>query len=73
MRIAIVFQDAMEQGCDQVLWLHGRNLQISEVRNYHFRLHPIQVGSMNIFMVLRSDCGKFIKLVTPSLNCGTVG
>ena len=22
----------MEQGCDQVLWLHGRNLQISEVR-----------------------------------------
>ena len=29
---AIVFQEAMKQGCDQVLWLHGRNLQISEVR-----------------------------------------
>ena len=32
VRLAIVFQEAMKQGCDQVLWLHGRNLQISEVR-----------------------------------------
>ena len=27
---------------------------------------------MNIFMVVRSDCGTFTKLVTPSLRCGTV-
>ena len=27
------FQEAMDQGCDQVLWIHGRNLQISEVRS----------------------------------------
>ena len=31
-----------------------------------------QVGSMNIFMAMRSDCGT-TKLVTPSLKCGTVG
>ena len=28
----MVFQEAMKQGCDQVLWLHGRNHQISEVK-----------------------------------------
>jgi len=55
-----VQQEAMKQGCDQVLWLHGRNLQISEV------------GSMNIFMAMESDCGTFTKLVTPSLHCGTI-
>merc|ERR550519_2463082 len=49
----------MAQGCDQVLWLHGENLQISEV------------GSMNIFMVMKSKQG-FTKLVTPSLRCGTI-
>ena len=38
-----------------------------------FFLHSIQVGSMNIFMVMQSDCGTFTKLVTPSLRCGTVG
>ena len=31
-----------------------------------------QVGSMNIFMAMQSDCGT-TKLVTPSLQCGTVG
>lgn len=54
-----VQQEAMAQGCDQVLWLHGENLQISEV------------GSMNIFMVMKSEQG-FTKLVTPSLRCGTI-
>ena len=92
----------MAQGCDQVLWLHGENLQISEVRIYYNVLRSLcilktnthilsvskvcplhqysqtphllsaQVGSMNIFMVMKSEQG-FTKLVTPSLRCGTVG
>lgn len=52
-------QAAQEEGCDQVLWLQGEHLDITEV------------GAMNIFLLLRQGPSS-LTLVTPSLDAGTV-
>ncbi|XP_035214114.1 branched-chain-amino-acid aminotransferase, cytosolic-like [Stegodyphus dumicola] len=49
---------AQEQGLQQVLWLMGKDLQITEV------------GAMNVFFVLKQTNGE-IELVTPPLD-GTI-
>lgn len=49
---------AQEQGLDQVLWLFGENLQISEA------------GAMNAFFLLKTKSGG-VELVTPPLD-GTI-
>jgi branched-chain amino acid aminotransferase len=46
---------AQAQGCQQVLWLDGKERYITEV------------GTMNVFMVLKNKKGG-IELVTPPLN-----
>ena len=51
---------AERHGCSQVLWLFGPDRQVTEV------------GSMNIFFVLRDANGKHVELVTPPLDRGDI-
>ena len=51
---------AERHGCSQVLWLFGPDRQVTEV------------GSMNIFFVLRSADSKHVELVTPPLDRGDI-
>merc|ERR1719481_1711908 len=49
---------AEKEGCEQVLWVFGEEQEVTEV------------GSMNIFTLLKTDQG--CELVTPPLTSGTV-
>ena len=51
---------AAKHGCSQVLWLFGEDKQVTEV------------GSMNIFFVIRSEDGTYMELNTPPLDRGDI-
>ena len=52
-------QNAMQQGCHQVLWLFGEDQQLTEV------------GTMNIFVYLINEAGEK-ELITPPLEDGLI-
>ena len=51
---------AEKAGCHQCLWLLGEDHEITEV------------GAMNIFVVMRSEDGGELELVTPPLDSGCI-
>ena len=51
---------AEKAGCHQCLWLLGEDHEITEV------------GAMNIFVVMRSEAGGDLELVTPPLDSGCI-
>ncbi|GMT35106.1 hypothetical protein PFISCL1PPCAC_26403, partial [Pristionchus fissidentatus] len=54
-----VAQSAAKKGCQQVVWLHGENEEITEV------------GTMNIFVLWKNKEGD-LELVTPPLDRGLI-
>lgn len=50
----------VHHGCSQIMWLFGEDHEITEV------------GAMNIFFILKKECGKGVEIVTAPLSRGDI-